>query len=482
MGEPARSQIDDANGPTVQPGPPPGFDDAPPQTDADAAQATGGRGKGGAPPGKPPSARTKRKPNINTGALVTLHRDFAYQYGTEVAWDCERKAPIRISHLRHTFGHDAVKMWMASEKRRVVFEDQIVFDPSEACPPGWVNLFRGWGMVPARGDTQPFHDVLEHLCGGDEAVKDYVLNWYAWPLQHPGAKMTTAIVMHGAEGTGKNLVNEAIASIHGRHGKVVGQRELESQWNDWLSGCTFVIGDEVVSRQEMRHHKGVLKALITSACVNIATKFMNLRTERNCMNMVFLSNEVEPLKLDPTDRRYLVVWTQARGDPQLYARFVAWRDAGGAAALFHELLHRDLTGWKWHEPPPSTRAKEELIELGRLSPERFWRDWRASEIAGLPHHSCSSDQAYRAYKRWCTSEGERWPMSKPHFSRLVQREAGEALSVRVCKAGPANTTLRMWTVTPPPEGVTFADWAQDSVEAFEALLRRWMGSTAEGAE
>ena len=91
---------------------------------------------------------------------------------------------------------------------------------------------------------------------------------------------------------------ETVAEIHGKHGRVVGQRELESQWNDWQSGCTLVIGDEVVSRQEMRHHKGVLKALITSKDVNIATKFMNLRSERNCMNIIFLSNETQPLVLD----------------------------------------------------------------------------------------------------------------------------------------------------------------------------------------
>ena len=461
-------------------GPPPGMEEAPPPTDADVASAAGGGGGRAEAPARTPRRRPeKRKPAINTGALVTLHRDFAYQYGSEIAWDCERKAPIRISHLRHTFGHDAVKMWMASEKRRVVYEDQIVFDPSEQCPPGWVNLFRGWGMEPAPGDTKPFHEVLEHLCEGDEALVDYVLNWYAWPLQNPGGKLPTALIMHGAEGTGKNLLNEAVASIHGRHGKVVGQRELESQWNDWLSGCTFVIGDEVVSRQEMRHHKGVLKALITGSMVNIATKFMNLRQERNCMNMVFLSNEIEPLKLDPTDRRYLVVWTQRRGDEAMYERFVAWRDAGGVAHLYAELLARDLTGWNAHAPPPSTAAKRNLIELGRLSPERFWREWRSAAITGLPHHSCSADQAYRAYTRWCRHEGERYPLTKPHFSRLVQREAGEDLRVRVCKMGAANTTTRIWAVAPPPDDVTFADWAEETVEAFEVHLRRWGGWSSE---
>lgn len=457
----------------------------PPPNDADAASARGGRGEASNDADGPPKARggkpgaskrgEKRKPTPNTGNLATLYRDFAYQYGTEVAWDTVRKVPIRISHLRHTFGHDAVKLWMNSEKRRMVQADQVLFDPSERCGAECVNLFHGFGVEAAEGDTRPFHEVLRHLCGDDETVIDYVLNWYAYPLQNPGAKMPTSLVMHGAEGTGKNLVNEAVMSIYGRHGKVVGQRELESQWNDWQSGCCFVIGDEVVSRAEMRHHKGVLKALITSTDLNIATKFMNMRTERNVMNIVFHSNEVEPLKLDPSDRRYLVIWTQTRGDPAMYARFVAWRNSGGVAHLLHELQQRDLTGWAWHEPPPMTAAKADLIELGRLSPERFWREWSSRSITGLPPATCNSDQAFRAYQRWCSLEGDRWPMSKPHFTRLVMREAGDALKVKVCKLGSDGTTTRLWMLTPPPEGRSLAGWAKQCVDEFQSVFDRWHG-------
>lgn len=460
--------------------PPQDLQEPPPPSDDDLASARGGRGDASnesASP-RPPAGRKreKRKPVPNTGNLATLYRDFAYQYGTEVAWDCVRKKPIRISHLRHTFGHDAVKLWMGAENRRMVQDDEIVFDPAERCGAHCVNLFHGWGTEPADGDTKAFHEVLDHLCGSDETVKDYVLNWYAYPLQNPGAKMPTSLVMHGAEGTGKNLVHEAVMAIYGRHGKVVGQRELESQWNDWQSGCCFVIGDEVVSRAEMRHHKGVLKALITSTDLNIATKFMNMRSERNVMNIVFHSNEVEPLKLDPSDRRYLVIWTQNRGDPAMYARFIAWRNAGGIAHLMHELLTRDLTGWAWHEPPPMTAAKADLIELGRLSPERFWREWIGKAIDGLPPRSCSADQVYRAYRRWCGQEGERFPMTKPHFSRLVLREAGDALKVKPCKVGATDTTARIWLVVPPPEGVALSSWAKECMDDFEDVLHRWRGN------
>jgi putative DNA primase/helicase len=431
-------------------------------------------GGGGAAPRKR-EKRKKRKPVGDADALTKLYKNFAYQYGTEVAWDVLEKMPIRISHLRHTFGDDAVKLWMASPKRRMVKAEQIVFDPSGASGEEAVNLYRGRGVEPIRGDVAPFYELLDYVCSGDPGIKDYVLNFYALPLQKPGFKLPASLVFHGAEGTGKNLLNELIMSIHGRSGKVVGQRELESQWNDWLSGCTFVIGDEVVSRQEMRHHKGVLKALITGTDVNIATKFMNTRSERNCMNIVFLSNELEPLKLDPTDRRYCVIWTQRRGDPAMYARFVAWRNAGGAAHLLHELLERDLSGWLWHEPPPTNQAKTDLIDMGRLSPERFWLDWRGKMIDGLPHQVCSADQAYRAYLRWCRNEGERYPMSKPVFSRLVKRQADDLLDVRMARIGATDTTTRVWCVTPPPADKEFKSWSGGCVEAFEGVLSSWLG-------
>ena len=427
-------------------------------------------GGGGGQRKRPP----KRKPQPNVGNLNRLFVDFAYQYGSEVAWDTVNRLPIRIGHLRHTFGHDAVKLWMTSEKRRMVMPDQVVFDPSGQCGVECVNLFEGWGVVPAAGDTRPFHAVVDHIVGHDEDVKEWLLNWFAYPLQHPGAKLPSAVVMHGAEGTGKNLVCETIAAIHGKHGKVVGQRELESQWNDWQSGRTFVIGDEVVSRAELKHHKGVLKALITSTEVNIATKFMNLRSERNCMNMVFLSNEIEPLKLDPTDRRYLVIWTQRKGAPELYDAFVEWRNNGGLAALFAELLARNLSAFKPHQAPPGTKAKDALIDIGRLSPERFWREWAANLITDLPHHSCSSQQAYKAYLRWCRLEGERYPLSQPVFARYIAREADEALQIKLVRLRAAGaSTVRMWLVTPPPDGVDIGVWAAETIEAFDDKLKAW---------
>lgn len=439
---------------------PPDFDDG------GASAATPGGG------GKPP-AREKRKKRFDANKLGRLFKDFRYEYGTNLAWDTVNRLPIIISNLRHTFGNDEVRMWMNSDKRLVVMPGNVVFDPGGTCGADCVNLFGGLTMVPKKGDCQPIIDLLMHLCDDDETVHEWVLDWIAYQLQHLGAKLPTAIIMHGDEGSGKNLFWECVMAMFGEYGAIVGQAELESQYNDWLSKRMFVIGDEVLSRQEMRHHKGKLKAMISGKLIQIQAKFLPVRMEANHVNIVFLSNELQPNALDASDRRYLVVWTPPKREQAYYKAIKAHMDAGGREAFMAFLQARDLSAFDPYAPPPRTSAKDDLIDLGRPNAERFWLTWAAGEIP-IPLHACSADQAYRVYKRWCMYEGERYPMSKPVFARMVARVAKDGLCVRKAKLR-MSETVRMWLPAPPPDDVEFGAWARDAIDAFEARLKEYQG-------
>lgn len=425
-------------------------------------------GGGGRPSGP---RRDKRKKKLDGSKMERLFRQFVYQYGSNLAWDTVNRMPIIISNLRHTFGNDEVKMWITSDRRRDVMAEQVVFDPTMQCGPNAVNLFGGLEMVPMTGTCQPVLDLLTHLCGDDEEIYSYVLDWCAWPLQNLGAKMPTSIIMHGDEGSGKNLFWEGYASLYGEYAKVVGQDQLEDKFNDWISRTLFVIGDEVLSRQEMRHLKGKLKAMISGKTVQINTKMMPVRQETNHVNIVFLSNELQPNALDASDRRYLVVWTPPKKDRSFYQAAADCLRGGGREAFLHYLMHRDLSAFDPYAPPPRTKAKDALIDLGRPTAECFWLQWSAGELP-VPYHSCSAEQAFRLYLRWCKAEGEKWPVTKNWFGRQVARVAGDAVAIRVCKLG-ASQTARMWLVTPPPSDVEFGVWAASTVEVFETSLKAW---------
>jgi putative DNA primase/helicase len=164
-----------------------------------------------------------------------------------------------------------------------------------------------------------------------------VLKWCAFQVQHVGAKMKTAIVMYGGEGTGKNLLWSAMLRILDPYSALIGQVELEDKFNTWQSAKLFIVANEVVTRSEMSHHVGRLKNLVTEDRVHINPKFVDSRYEANHVNLVFLSNEFQPLKISPGDRRYMVIRTPGALDGEFYKAVAAELDAGGDAAFMHHL-------------------------------------------------------------------------------------------------------------------------------------------------
>jgi putative DNA primase/helicase len=290
--------------------------------EAEAAAAAfdeGGKKKGAdTPPNRSATeAKPKRRPKEFWDQVGSLGERFTLIYGTDTAYDHDKRKIIKVSNMRIAFGKDPVNFWLQGRDRRMVDQDNVVFDPTgKAQLPDYVNLFYGMQLQPdASKECTKILALLFYLCNEEDAVFQWVLKWIAYPLQHPGAKMESAVVMHGEEGLGKNFFWDVVSRIYRDYATVITQNELESQFNTWSSRKLFMVANEVVSRSELREHKGRLKNYITERELQINEKLLPLRTERNHMNFVFLSNETQPLALDRTDRRYLVIWTPPVAQP-----------------------------------------------------------------------------------------------------------------------------------------------------------------------
>ena len=462
--------------------PPPEDAPPPPQDGGAPAPETGGGG----------SARKPRRPKgakePNWGDYARLMRNFALLYGTDTVWDGETRRILKVNALRLAFGSDLVKMWLASRERRMVLAEHVVFEPALDLEddPARVNLYDGLAMEPKKGECGPILELLHHLCAesaptaeGAAAVMAWVLRWLALPLQRPGTKMRSALVFHGPQGAGKNLLFEVVAKIYGKYALVVGQDQLEDKFNDWASMKLFLIGDEVVARAELYHQKNKLKAFITGETIQINAKMLPLRTEANHVNVVFLSNDQQPLALEEGDRRYFVVYTPPRRADDLYARVADCLAAGGHEAFLHYLLALKLGAFNEFEIPPMTRAKADLIELGLKAHERFVREWLGGFLP-LPLWVCSTEQLYRAFKRWAAVTGERFPPPQVTFSKGVEKIARGRLACRVVHLDApvqGKLHLRIWQPedTGPPEGEPMGAWAGECIDAFEQALGRFAG-------
>lgn len=377
-----------------------------------------------------------KKPGTDPTVLDDLLKRYSLIYGTEAVFDHAEHMEITLGALRAFAGLKAVRDWTDHPRRRVVSLDDVQFAPQrEVDDPQICNLWKGWSTLPREGTggdaerVTRWLRVLHYVFGESDNVVDWVLKWMAYPLQYPGTKMTTSIILHGPEGSGKNTIADAVRRIYGRYGRSITQTQLESQWTDWISSKLFIVGNEVLHRQEQITQKGRIKTLITEPTVTVERKHLPGREEPNTANLIFLSNELAPLNIDRGDRRFLVMYTPPpHPDGLEFYQGLSEKSMPieTVQALHHYLLHKvDVTGFDAHTKPPMTEAKQRLIDISMPSDERFIRDWMAGETR-LPYLPVTSELLFDAYDYWCRRNGEKYIRPSNKFKAAVMAVGVEA--------------------------------------------------------
>jgi putative DNA primase/helicase len=361
-------------------------------------------------------------------SLEELHERFALVYeASDTVFDSQEHKLVPLASMRNLCtSRQLHRWWIESSTKRVVRLEEVGFDPSERDASIKCNLWAGWPTRPKAGRCDKLLELGAYLCSDDVRGAElwrWLQRWLAYPIQHPGAKMKTAIIMHGPQGTGKNLFFEAVLGVYGTYGQVVDQDAVEDKYNDYLSRKLMLVADEVVARMEMFQAKNKLKTLVTSDWITINPKFVARYRERNHVNLVFLSNEVQPMALERDDRRYAVIWTPPKWEEAMYNAVLAEIRDGGVAALHDYLLQLDLGDFGPATLPPMTQAKEDLIELGMDSSERFYVEWTKG-YTPLPAVTVRTEDLYDGYKHWCGRQGVMKPAQLSTFVGNVSKRPG----------------------------------------------------------
>ncbi len=194
-----------------------------------------------------------------------------------------------------------------------------------------------------RNDVAPMLALINRLTRQDglteaqcDANMHWLLCWLATPLQRPGTKLQTAVVIQGAPGSGKSLLAQAMLKIYGDQAVEVGPEQLHSVFTDWISNKTFVAVEESLPRNLMRDF---IKKLITSPTVEIHAKYQPVRIEPNQANFIFLSGEARTFTPDDTQRRFFVIAPKAAPrEPGLFTETIRWIEREGSAEAFKQYL------------------------------------------------------------------------------------------------------------------------------------------------
>lgn len=357
--------------------------------------------------------------------IVMMLDRYTLLYPTKTVWDAEKKTIASYDAVALARGAELTARWLGHPMRLEKDLDKLVFDPTQRVDLNThINMFEGFPLTPKKDEAKAelVLELLYILCSSEDNAKDvfeWVLRWLAYPLQHPGAKMQTALLFFGhKQGTGKSLFFEGIVKpIYGEHGATGGQHQLESTYTVWRSQKLYVLFEEILSRQDKYSHFGLVKHLITGRDTPISQKFKDDRTEANHLNCVMLSNEFQAVPLEPDDRRFLVVDVRRDLDPGLLAKIKAVLNDGLIEAFYAFLLSYPLGDFDPHTKPLMTDSKRRVIRFGLPAWESFYEAWSGGEL-DAPFCSCLSEDLYLVYDRWCNRYGER-SMSMTKFGELM---------------------------------------------------------------
>jgi len=408
-----------------------------------------------------------------SGGLADALARYIYLFPSSTAWDTQTRSQVALADLRNAIA-DCYDQWLKHPRRRNVQKENLVFDPTQQVPVGeYINTFKGLPLTPVNNEDlcRNMRHMLWCLCNKDNEIFTWLCCWLAFPLQYVGAKMQTAVLMHSrVHGSGKSFFFDGVMrGVYGEYCKTFGQAELESQYNDWISQALFGVFEEVLSRSQRYSHTGTIKQMITGQKVRINQKYMQGWEESNHMNCVFLSNEVEPLPVEPSDRRLLVIWPEEKLLDQLQTGVDAELKAGGAAAFMGWLLRVDTSGFSEHSKPPMTDAKQRLIDIGRPAWEVFYDDW-VNGRTDAPYCACRVLDLYRLYQVWARERNENI-LASNRFSGYISSYVKKQQDVNY-QCGSIVGKASFFIVGECPKGKNKSEWLGGCVAEFDRVLQK----------
>ena len=220
------------------------------------------------------------------------------------------------------------------------------------------------------------HDVIAN---NNEEIYKYVLIWIASILQKPNFKTETALVILGNQGTGKNIFTNVICKLMARYANenVTNIESIVGRFNAILENKKLLVLNELQSIDMNKYlNSDALKSVITDKKININQKNEPERLCENVANFIMVSNNNVPIKIESTDRRYMVTKTsdKHRGDFDYFDNLCDSFTPEFYENLFTFFMKLDIRNYNLRKIPNS-EAKELIKEASMSSYELFAREY-----------------------------------------------------------------------------------------------------------
>jgi len=301
-----------------------------------------------------------------------------------------------------------IKAWIKDPARRII--RNLVYKLPEHCSDSEASLFTGFAFREYDGQDDAavplFMDLLRTCVGDEEPAAEYLLRYFAHIIQRPFEIPGTAVIFTSStHGTGKDTLVGIMRKIIGRHAAhYTSETHFWDNHDTGKEGAILIHLEEACARAN-KAKAGALKALITADTISINPKGVKGYSVPNVARIIMTTNEADPVKLEESDRRFLI----CNPSDRLHARGADFWNSIQPQINSKEFLHTigrhlesiDLTGWN-PRMMPMTAEKEELLEDSKEVEQEFL-EWLVEEYEG-DRRCLTPNDMYREYNIWFATQ------------------------------------------------------------------------------
>ena len=151
------------------------------------------------------------------------------------------------------------------------------------------------GIYPERIDNIPSKEELLY----------FFFSWVSAIYHRPGINLSTIPCFFGIPGTGKSTIANIICELLGNSDPNLNQKQTSGKFNSSLEGKILVCYNEV--KDSPNFYNDIIKSTITESTISIERKGIDAYKVQNITNAILMSNDGQPFRIDPNDRRLVVI-------------------------------------------------------------------------------------------------------------------------------------------------------------------------------
>lgn len=268
--------------------------------------------------------------------------------------------PIKMADLKAVRGDEVAFLdrWSKDPERRR-YDYVGMYPPPMDVPDKTLNIwdykqFAAESLDPIQPEEDvdallsPFHDLVSHVTGGEEACVDGLLNFMAHMIQYPGVKVVGSVMSRGNQGCGRNTLIEHLFGKRILGDKLfvlIGSfRELFRKFSFPAESALFIFVHES-DRKDFTDGYNDLKKYTGGATWPVEHKFHRPISVNALARVYINSNDLGATAIPIDDRRIVLQLGSVKpvgADffPKIYANLV--ENDRAVRAVYEYLLHRDL--------------------------------------------------------------------------------------------------------------------------------------------